>query len=265
MRYQKTTQTTPRWFAWLLSIGLLATIALFAPILRERVLMPSLKPSPVIVVPSTAVPRIEQPRLRHMPLQAVEEVAPTADTSRDERQRSRQALQQATVEGAPDMGMPRDRPPRGAVGDSNGIVPNGTTVFNDELPGVANLDPALLAALRRAAVAAAADWVEFYVTSGWRSPEYQEQLLREAIAEYGSQEEAARWVATPETSPHVSGDAVDIGRYDAMEWLSEHGAKYGLCQIYINEPWHFELRPEAATQGCPPMYLDPTHDPRMQR
>ena len=40
---------------------------------------------------------------------------------------------------------------------------------------------------------------------------------------------------------------------------------YGLCQIYDNESWHYELRPEAIDRGCPPMYADPTHDPRMQR
>jgi hypothetical protein len=63
----------------------------------------------------------------------------------------------------------------------------------------------------------------------------------------------------------VSGDAIDIGHSDATKWLSEHGARYGLCQIYGNEPWHYELRLEAIVRGCPPMYADPTHDPRMQR
>ena len=47
-------------------------------------------------------------------------------------------------------------------------------------------------------------------------------------------------------------------------WLSERGSGYGLCQIYGNEPWHFELRPEAIERGCPGMYVDPSHDPRMQ-
>ena len=134
-----------------------------------------------------------------------------------------------------------------------------------KIRGVANLDPALVGALRRAATDAADDGVEFYVKSGWRSPEYQEQLFREAVSKYGSVQEAARWVATPDTSAHVSGDAVDIGPSDATAWLSENGAGYGLCQIYSNEPWHYELRPEAGDQGCPPMYADPTHDPRMQR
>jgi zinc D-Ala-D-Ala carboxypeptidase len=153
---------------------------------------------------------------------------------------------------------------RGAPGEPHRAVPDGATVFDDESPGVANLDPDLLGALRQAATDAADDGVEFVVESGWRSPEYQEQLLREAVSEYGSEEEAARWVATPETSAHVSGDAVDVGPSEAAAWLSEQGAEYGLCQIYGNEPWHYELRPEAIDQGCPLMYPDPTHDPRMQ-
>jgi D-alanyl-D-alanine carboxypeptidase len=153
---------------------------------------------------------------------------------------------------------------RGGLGEAGGAVPGGTTLFDGEIPGVANLDPALLGALRQAAADAADDGVEFLVDSGWRSPEYQEQLLQEAIAKYGSREEAARWVATPNTSAHVSGDAVDIGPSGAATWLSEHGAAYGLCRIYGNEPWHYELRPEAVDHGCPPTYSDPTHDPRMQ-
>jgi D-alanyl-D-alanine carboxypeptidase len=154
---------------------------------------------------------------------------------------------------------------RGAPSEPDGAVPDGTTILDEEDPGVANLDPALLGALRQAATDAAGDGVEFSVNSGWRSPEYQEQLLQDAVSEYGSEEEAARWVATPDTSPHVSGDAVDIGPSDATAWLSEHGAEYGLCQIYGNEPWHYELRPDAIDHACPPMYADPTHDPRMQR
>jgi hypothetical protein len=154
---------------------------------------------------------------------------------------------------------------RGALGEADGALPDGATVFDDEIPGVANLDSDLLGALRQAATDAGDDGVEFYVDSGWRSPEHQEQLLHEAVSKYGSEEEAARWVATPNTSAHVSGDAVDIGRFDATAWLSEHGAEYGLCQIYSNEPWHYELRPEAIDHGCPPMYADPTHDPRMQQ
>jgi hypothetical protein len=169
---------------------------------------------------------------------------------------------------APDLhgqaGEPGRALPAGGTVD-DGVVPDGVTVFDGEIPAVANLDPDLLGALRRAATVAARDGVEFSVNSGWRSPAYQDQLLREAVAEYGSEEEAARWVATADTSAHVSGDAVDLGHSGATEWLSEHGAEYGLCQIYRNEPWHYELRPEAVDRGCPAPYADPTQDPRLQQ
>ena len=158
------------------------------------------------------------------------------------------------------------RPPGAAharpLGEADGAVPAGTTVFDDEVPGVARLSPALLAALRRAASDAG---IAVRVDSGWRSAAYQRHLLEEAIAKYGSEHEASRWVAPPDRSAHVSGDAVDVGPEGAAAWLSRHGAAYGLCPVYANEPWHFELRPDAAARGCPPLYPDPTNDPRLHR
>lgn len=103
------------------------------------------------------------------------------------------------------------------------------------------------------------------MTSGWRSRGYQAQLFSQAIATYGSPAKAAAWVAQPGTSAHEAGDAVDVGPSEAMAWLAQHGAGFGLCQVYRNEPWHFELRPSAVTRGCPTPYADPTHDPRMRR
>jgi zinc D-Ala-D-Ala carboxypeptidase len=156
--------------------------------------------------------------------------------------------------------------PDGVVDEADGFIPDGAavSVFDEEVPAVGRLDPDLLDALRRTATDAEAAGVGLPVNSGWRSPEYQRQLLQEAVVEYGSEEEAARWVATPETSAHVSGDAVDINGFYAAVWMSENGAAYGLCRIYSNEPWHYELRPDAVDDGCPPMYADPTEDPRMQ-
>lgn len=142
--------------------------------------------------------------------------------------------------------------------------PAGTHTGVTADPAVANLDPALAEALRVATRAAAADGITIEVTSGWRSPEYQERLFREAVATYGSEEEASRWVAPGDRSAHVSGDAVDLGPTAAVEWLSRNGARFGLCQVYGNEPWHFELRPGAPREGCPPPYADPRYDPRLQ-
>ncbi|MBM7809458.1 M15 family metallopeptidase [Saccharothrix algeriensis] len=181
---------------------------------------------------------------------------------------SRSASPAAAPPASPPAAPPVDAPhgdPEDVLGEGGGALPRGVTVFDDRYPGVANLGAGLLRALRAAAADAAEDGVGFHVNSGWRSPRYQERLLRRAVAEHGSAEEAARWVATADTSAHVAGNAVDIGRSDARAWLSEHGARYGLCQVYRNEPWHFELRPEAVERGCPAMYADPSQDPRTRR
>jgi LAS superfamily LD-carboxypeptidase LdcB len=153
-----------------------------------------------------------------------------------------------------------------APSEADGVIRDGDqpTVFDTGRVSIDNLDPALLEALQRAAQDAAADGLEFRVNSGWRSAALQERMLQDAVIHYGSEAEAARWVATPETSAHVSGKAVDLGPLRTLDWLAQHGSDYGLCQTYANEPWHWELRADAATDGCPEMYTDPTDDPRMQ-
>lgn len=169
-----------------------------------------------------------------------------------------------------------DTPPRGpatvttgpgesGATEADGVLPDGVTIGDDGYAGVSRLDQDLRSALSAAAERMAGDGIRMTITSGWRSAAYQDQLLEEAIGEYGSREQAERWVATPETSLHVAGQAVDVGPWDAAIWLQDHGAEYGLCRIYVNEPWHFELRPEAMGEGCPQTYLDPTEDPRLQR
>jgi D-alanyl-D-alanine carboxypeptidase len=169
----------------------------------------------------------------------------------------------AKVGNPPRVGSAEHGGQRRGLGESHGELPEGVTVFDTRYPAVTKLDPQLLAALRRAGSQAAERRISLVVESGWRSVAYQQQLLNEAVTKYGSAREAARWVATPETSAHVTGDAVDIGSTNASNWLSKHGAEYGLCQIYKNEPWHFELRPQAIYSGCPSMYADPTRDPRL--
>lgn len=148
---------------------------------------------------------------------------------------------------------------------SDGVVSDDVTVFTDDHPAVANLDPSLIRALRRAATDAARHGVQIVVKSGWRSSHYQRQLFHDAVLKYGSVQGAARWVAAVDTSLHVSGDAVDIGRSDAIAWLTRHGPRYGLCRVYRNEPWHFELHPGAGVLGCPSMYATPASDPRMRQ
>jgi len=141
------------------------------------------------------------------------------------------------------------------LGEFDGYVPDGETIspFAD-VPAVTRLDPALRDAVRDAATDARADGIELHLTTGWRSARYQRVLLDEAIATRGP-EEARRWVDTPDDSAHVTGDAVDVGPTDAADWLGRHGTEYGLCQIFANEMWHFELATEPGGQ-CPPMRAD---------
>lgn len=147
----------------------------------------------------------------------------------------------------------------------DGFIADGDSVsLSDSAPAVAKLEPGLREALGQALAAAEEDGLELRVASGWRSKAYQAWLLRDAVRTYGSEAEAARWVGTPDTSLHVKGQAVDIAPYDAADWLNRHGAQFGLCRTYDNEAWHFELSPSAIDEGCPPMYRDPTEDPRMR-
>ncbi len=145
---------------------------------------------------------------------------------------------------------PPGPPPRGRDGELSPLDVNA--------PQLANLDPDLLEAVQQAYDDASADGVEFWVTSGWRSREDQQRLLDEAVDEYGSLEEALKYVATPDKSAHVSGDAVDIGPVDADSWLMQHGADYGLCQTFANEIWHFELAVSPGEE-CPQALPDGTY------
>lgn len=127
--------------------------------------------------------------------------------------------------------------------EEDGFIPEGEALEpSDDVPALSGLDPELLAAVSEAADAALEeDGIEAVVTSGWRSERYQRFLLDSAVEVYGSAEEAARWVASPEESSHVTGSAVDIGRTDAAYWFARHGSRFGLCQTYDNEIWHYEL------------------------
>ncbi|MCS5732906.1 M15 family metallopeptidase [Herbiconiux daphne] len=147
--------------------------------------------------------------------------------------------------------------PARPLGPDDGYIPDGDTVaLTDDVPAVTRLDPALRAALTSAEAAAAADGdgdVRFTLVDGWRSDRYQQFLFDRAVDRYGDADEAARWVKTPAESKHVSGQAVDIATADAMDWLNRFGAPFGLCQVYANEAWHFEL---AAVDGRPDQLPD---------
>ncbi|MDT5093694.1 MAG: zinc D-Ala-D-Ala carboxypeptidase [Mycobacterium sp.] len=144
--------------------------------------------------------------------------------------------------------VPADPP--AAQGD--GSVPDGVTLtpFDVQNPAVGRLDPALLRAVQNAATQAKAAGITLTINSGWRSPEFQQRLLDQAVQTYGSLAAARKYVQTPDMSKHVTGEAVDVGGAGADRWLINNGSRFGLCRIYANELWHFELAADA--QGnCP--------------
>jgi zinc D-Ala-D-Ala carboxypeptidase len=141
-----------------------------------------------------------------------------------------------------------------AVDTTGGWLPDGTMLspFDTANPVLSQVDPALMKAVQDATVAAETQGVTLLVTSGWRSKGFQQRLFDDAVRSYGSVAAAAEFVATPEVSKHVMGQAIDIGPVEADRWLIANGPRFGLCQIYANEIWHFELA--ADPQGtCPPL------------
>lgn len=139
----------------------------------------------------------------------------------------------------------------------DGSLTDGVTLtpFDVGDPAIGRLEPLLLSAIQSAATSAGSDGVTITITSGWRSPVFQQRLLDDAVRTYGSFAAARRYVETPQVSKHVVGEAVDVGGPDADRWLAANGALFGLCQIYANEVWHFELATDTLG-NCPPLLAD---------
>ncbi|MEU7220202.1 M15 family metallopeptidase [Nocardia iowensis] len=121
--------------------------------------------------------------------------------------------------------------------------------------GAEGLEPRLALAYTLAETEAHAQGVPLSITSGYRSFEEQQQMWDNGVATYGGPDAARRWVLPPEESTHVSGRAVDVGPIEGAQWLEANGTRWGLCRMYDNEWWHFEL---ATTPGgvCPPTRPD---------
>ncbi len=148
------------------------------------------------------------------------------------------------------------RPTAGATADAS-----AETGANDHAPtgpdvGTTGLNPQLSRAITRAREAAKADGVTIDIVSGYRTAATQQALFDQAVVKYGSAREATRWVLPPDKSEHVKGGAVDVGPYAATRWLKNNGVKFGLCQRYANEYWHFEVLAPAKDQPCPALEAD---------
>lgn len=142
----------------------------------------------------------------------------------------------------------------GATDSWSGYLPDDTTItpFDTSSQLIARLNPALLTAIQDAARSARTQGIDITITSGWRSKGFQQRLFDDAVRRYGSLEMAQQFVASPEVSKHVLGEAVDIAGDGASDWLIRNGPQFGLCQIYANENWHFELAADGEGR-CPPL------------
>ena len=105
--------------------------------------------------------------------------------------------------------------------------------------------------------------------SGFRTAAYQESLFRNAVAKYGSEDAAVRWVGRPGHSEHHTGLVVDLGEEESpacdvepqfeethsFRWLQTNAARFDFELSYprhnprgVNyEPWHWRFigTPEA--------------------
>ena len=122
--------------------------------------------------------------------------------------------------------------------------------FSGDLSKLNGMNPDMIAKMKAASQEAG---MKIPITSGFRSQEKQDQLRKEAIAKYGSEQAASKWVA--KTSIHTTGNAADIGGADksaAQFWkdnpkLAEAMEKQGLYRPLGHEAWHWENA--SATQG----------------
>lgn len=109
--------------------------------------------------------------------------------------------------------------------------------------------------------AAANSGIRLLIVSGFRSYEYQAELIRKKIAAGQPIETILKVSAAPGYSQHHTGRAVDIATpgsrplteqfetSDAFKWLTENAAECGFSMTYprdnafgfVFEPWHWAL------------------------
>jgi D-alanyl-D-alanine carboxypeptidase/Transglycosylase SLT domain len=101
------------------------------------------------------------------------------------------------------------------------------------------LAPGFSSALQRLIAAAPG---RITISSGYRSPERQQQLWDQALAKYGDPEIADNWVARPGRSNHNHGVAADLSfeNDEVRQWVHANAAKFGLHFPMGHEPWHIE-------------------------
>jgi zinc D-Ala-D-Ala carboxypeptidase len=123
------------------------------------------------------------------------------------------------------------------------------------------LTPEAAGRWQRMVSAAADDGIRLLIVSGFRSFDYQAELIRKKLAAGQPIGEILRVNAAPGFSQHHTGTAVDIAspgsrpltedfeNSEAFRWLSENAARSGFSMTYprdnrwgfVYEPWHWSL------------------------
>lgn len=127
------------------------------------------------------------------------------------------------------------------------------------------LTPAAAARWQEMVAAAADDGVRLLIVSGFRSHDYQAELIRKKLAAGQPIGEILTVNAAPGFSQHHTGRAVDIATpgsrplteefeaSDAFGWLRRRAAGFGFSLTYprdnpwgfVHEPWHWALETTA--------------------
>lgn len=128
------------------------------------------------------------------------------------------------------------------------------------------LTPSAAARWQQMVEAAANDGVRLLIVSGFRSFEYQAELIRNKLAAGQKIDEILKVNAAPGFSQHHTGGAVDIAtpgsrplteefeESEAFAWLQYAAQEYGFSMTYprdnqygfVYEPWHWALTPAVA-------------------
>jgi hypothetical protein len=155
--------------------------------------------------------------------------------------------------GSTPMTMPGSTPVAStpASGDKPATVtvqaPSGalrTYVVKGKDPGIVDkLQPGFQSSLEKMISSAPPEIQQaLRIGSAYRDPEHQARLFKDAVAKYGSEQAARKWVAPPGKSQHNHGQAVDLSYASpaARQWAQANAAQYGLHFPMKHEPWHIE-------------------------
>lgn len=154
---------------------------------------------------------------------------------------------------------------------------DGMPPFYAETDDLIDVGPNLVGRMQQLTPAAAARWqqmvelagddgVRLLIVSGFRSFEYQAQLIRKKLVAGLAIEEILQVNAAPGFSQHHTGVAVDIATpgsrplteefadSNAFAWLSDNALQFGFSMTYppdnqygiIYEPWHWAQNPDVS-------------------